>query len=336
MNVNVAPLGAGTISCLVKMPENFNSIHETTTSSIHTPSPGLGYCLLQVKKGSSHFLQSLEMQVQQYENKVDITAYSPAFVMIVCLEGEIGCHAAVPGFRNLCEQTGNLLYITSGTISLHYNTQSPCGFIALYYPEDLVLQFPNQYPLLQVLREKMNLKLDGWLHTINRTIHRNQVDQLEKLQFKTYEPELFSLYLRAKATELLLAMLDEFSQEPDHDSKSLKLSKWDTEQLHALKKWLTENSDEPGTMTEIVHRFGLNTFKVKRGFRQLFGVSAFGYVLRIRMKRAHILLRQSNESVNNIGLILGYKNLFSFVRAFKKYYGYSPAEYRKQNETESC
>ncbi|MFT3823391.1 MAG: AraC family transcriptional regulator [Chitinophagaceae bacterium] len=332
MNVNVARHHvAGTISCspvVTEMQQSFPAPDSLFSSQV----PGLGYCLLQAKKGNPHLLQSTNISVQHTDGKLEISTDSGAFILMVSLQSQFSCDVPDVGDRLFCEQACNLLYMPSGTVRLNCNSPLQGSLIVLHYPENLVLQFPSQYPLLQVLLQKINLRQVCWLHRSNRTVSRSMVEQLEGLQYKTYQPELFSLYLRAKATELLLAVLDEFSQDPDEGSRNIKLSKWDTEQLYTLKRWLTENSDEPGTMEEIAHRTGLNTFKLKRGFRQLFGVSIFSFVLRIRMKRALVLLKQSNESVSSIGMILGYKNLFSFIRAFKKYYGCSPAVYRKEQD----
>lgn len=329
MNFNVAPRVAGTISSSPVVSEMLQTFPVSDTP-FSSPTHDFGYCLLQAKKHHAHALQSMNMSVQQSDNRLEITTDTGAFFLLVSLHNQFFCNAPAIGERVFCEQTCNLLYVPAGTISLHSELQLQGSLVVLYYPEDQVQQLPEQYPLLQVLLEKINLQQVGWLHSNNRTVSRHMVEQLESLQYKTYQPELFSLYLRAKATELLLAVLDEFCQSPEESNKSVKLSKWDTEQLHALKRWLTENSDEPGSMEEIAHRVGVNSFKLKRGFRQLFGISIFGFVLRIRMKRALVLLKQSNESVSTIGLTLGYKNLFSFIRAFKKYYGCSPSCYRKQ------
>lgn len=50
-----------------------------------------------------------------------------------------------------------------------------------------------------------------------------------------------------------------------------------------------------------------------------------------RMKTAKLLLAENKRSVSEAAELLGYSSIYTFSRAFKKQFGISPSEYKKQN-----
>ncbi len=71
-------------------------------------------------------------------------------------------------------------------------------------------------------------------------------------------------------------------------------------------------------------------------FNKLFlahtGFTVMSYVNYIRMKNSAKLLRMSDDSVLDISLKVGYDSHEGFIKAFKKNYGITPAEYRKKHK----
>ncbi len=69
-----------------------------------------------------------------------------------------------------------------------------------------------------------------------------------------------------------------------------------------------------------------------RIMRAYLGEPLGAYIVRLRMETAVTLLLYSSEAINNIAFKVGYDNPSSFNKAFKKRFGISPIEYRKNNE----
>jgi Helix-turn-helix domain/Cupin domain len=76
--------------------------------------------------------------------------------------------------------------------------------------------------------------------------------------------------------------------------------------------------------------FGLNPShdSLRHRFRKTFGISPQGMLLQLRMDRAKELLRTSNLSVKEIAHELGYSRQHDLTRAFHKYSGTSPSEWK--------
>ena len=69
-------------------------------------------------------------------------------------------------------------------------------------------------------------------------------------------------------------------------------------------------------------------------FKKTFGVNYVEYLNKVRLSHAKELLKDSSLTIGEIGEKTGYLNSSTFTTTFKKYYGISPSEYRKQNTNE--
>jgi len=69
----------------------------------------------------------------------------------------------------------------------------------------------------------------------------------------------------------------------------------------------------------------------KRDFHSTFGMPPGRWLLEKRLAHASHLLLYSGKSIGDIMCDCGFKNITHFDRAFKKQYGLSPLQYRKQN-----
>jgi AraC-like DNA-binding protein len=84
-----------------------------------------------------------------------------------------------------------------------------------------------------------------------------------------------------------------------------------------------------GSLRSIAKSFGLNVNKLNKGFKQLYGLTVFDYILKIRMEKATQLLKETDTPIAEISFELGYTQVSAFTRAFKKFLGYNPNLLRK-------
>lgn len=68
---------------------------------------------------------------------------------------------------------------------------------------------------------------------------------------------------------------------------------------------------------------------LSRLFKEKAGVNFISYIIQERMQCSVELLRKPSCSISYISEAVGYSNEKNFSRAFKKYFGVSPTEYRK-------
>jgi AraC-like DNA-binding protein len=93
---------------------------------------------------------------------------------------------------------------------------------------------------------------------------------------------------------------------------------------------LNDRFRRPPSIAELAAAVGLNTTKLKVGFKQLFGTTVYGYVRRTRMEHARRLLRATDASVGEIAWEVGYGTPSAFSAAFKRQFGVSPHAERER------
>lgn len=66
-------------------------------------------------------------------------------------------------------------------------------------------------------------------------------------------------------------------------------------------------------------------------FRKMTGLSPQAYILLTKLNYASTLLRQTNISIKEVGMQVGYQDPQYFSRLFRRQYGVSPRQYRQQH-----
>ena len=99
--------------------------------------------------------------------------------------------------------------------------------------------------------------------------------------------------------------------------------------LEHCRDYLDKHYMEEITLDMIAEKYYFNASYFSTIFKNYFGKSFSNYLIEIRMKKAKELLVSSDEKIKEITNKVGYNDANYFIRAFKKYYGYTPEEYRR-------
>lgn len=84
------------------------------------------------------------------------------------------------------------------------------------------------------------------------------------------------------------------------------------------------------TLKDLSDTFHFSQKYISRFFKENFHITLFQYVNYLRLNHAKHLLETTDLSVTEISLHSGFSNVSYFIRSFKKSYGLSPLQYRKQ------
>ena len=110
--------------------------------------------------------------------------------------------------------------------------------------------------------------------------------------------------------------------------KTLRLRKNDIELLAVLKAHIETLLEPIPTIKELSKKFGINTDKLKKGFKQLYGKPLHRYHLEFKMEVAKKLLAETDHSIDVIAAQFGYNDANNFSAAFRKVTGKRPGEWR--------
>ncbi len=145
---------------------------------------------------------------------------------------------------------------------------------------------------------------------------------VEAMFVTRYTGNVRLLFLESCALGLLAAQFDATTLNQRRTAAAPERSL--AQKLQAARDHLDENLAEPPTIRALARIVGTNEFTLKRGFKEAFGSTIFGYVRQRRMERAVADLHDG-RSVNETALCAGYESPRSFADAFRRHFGVLPS-----------
>lgn len=209
----------------------------------------------------------------------------------------------------------------SGTITLDIHL-SPC------YLQKLTTGYPE---LARVLARR-RLGFTGQMGTQHAQVHPDLMRSIMDIINCAFTGDLRRIYLQSKVSELLLQALDRIAAAPAEKGKHIVLSREDVEKLQATQDYLQQHMENPPTLKELSQKMGINDYKLKKGYKQLFGMTIHKDFHRIRMDKAMQDLLESRKTILEIALQYGYQDSSNFSSAFKRHFGITPGELQKRRE----
>ena len=117
-----------------------------------------------------------------------------------------------------------------------------------------------------------------------------------------------------------------FVQGYDHPIERTKI--YDVPALELAKSIIDKDPASHIHIPMLANKAGINEFKLKIGFRELFHTSPYQYRLRLCLERAKELLEETDDTIDQIAAKVGFDTYNGFSTAFKKAFTISPTVYR--------
>lgn len=134
------------------------------------------------------------------------------------------------------------------------------------------------------------------------------------------------IFISSVATILQHGLADSFSVAPRGHQTSAN-----TNLIQDVHDYILNHLEEPlPTVKELSKLFGTNEFRIKDGFRQFFNTSVYQFYNEERLKKAHLLIQQSDTPLKTIAFSCGYNDYINFYKAFKKRFGYTPSDLKRE------
>ena len=136
------------------------------------------------------------------------------------------------------------------------------------------------------------------------------------------------LHSEAKALEILCEVLSPAPGEIEHSAASPALVR----QIDSVRRILGTQYAPIPHIRELARRVGMSESKLKRAFKEHFGMTVFEYGLECRMRHALAQLRADAMSICKVADSVGYQHQTSFTAAFRDHFGFLPSEARVRRD----
>ncbi len=136
------------------------------------------------------------------------------------------------------------------------------------------------------------------------------------------------LYADAKSLEILSMLFAPKKEQNFLFYKHCKTQS-DYNKVQEVAYILLSDIHNPPTIRNLSLQVGVNEKKLKYSFKEVFGVTIYGYLFEHKMTLAKQLLQDTDKSIFEIAQKCGYEYTSHFCTAFKRRFGVSPSDSRK-------
>jgi AraC-like DNA-binding protein len=135
-------------------------------------------------------------------------------------------------------------------------------------------------------------------------------------------------YSQAKAVELMCLLMERMAVDRGASWPGTQGRGAHKSRLHEAREFLIRQYAEGITLDHVCREVGLNRTALTSGFRQLFGMTVYDFLQKVRMERAYELLQEGGRTVAQVAEAVGYAHSCTFSTAFHGYFGCSPRQAR--------
>jgi AraC family transcriptional regulator len=99
--------------------------------------------------------------------------------------------------------------------------------------------------------------------------------------------------------------------------------------LRKVRDLMVTHLEDEFSLIRLAREAGMSEFHFSRAFKRTTGFTPSQYFIHLRLQKARRLLRETDRSVIEIGLSVGYTSPSHFARIFRRELGISPSDYRR-------
>lgn len=134
-----------------------------------------------------------------------------------------------------------------------------------------------------------------------------------------------SIFLSGASLQFLALAIDSLYTHLEH-GHIIRLEKRDIATLEKIKIHIENNMANPPSLETLCKKFYINSFKLKKGFKQIYGMTISGYMQYYRLYCAYNCFLQGDVNVSECAWKVGYTNVSHFIAAFRRQFGFTPGE----------
>lgn len=236
------------------------------------------------------------------------------------------------------------IILLKGQFQLHYN---PCPEGTICFKKvgsyhsffiqaghSFLLPLIGSYPELRGLQYEIEAGRPVVLNAVPVCMCREMLPIIGRLTGSNQEGGWPKDFVQWQVTELFLLVLKKISNARSNPCQSI-VTPYDLNQIEHAAHYLINHPGDYHGIRKLSLKVGVNMYKLRFGFRQLYGTGIYEFVANARIGKAKELLLQTTLTVEDIAEIVGYKELSTFSHLFKRKTGLSPSLFREMKVRES-
>ncbi len=136
------------------------------------------------------------------------------------------------------------------------------------------------------------------------------------------------IYLNGKILEMISLLIDFL----DMSTLSKLINPHYLKAIKNAYEIVADNYQEPLSLLELAKAVKVNVNVLKEGFKQVYGLTVFQEIRKIRMKKSIELLKRTDFTMEQIANEIGYASTTHFYKNFRLEFGMTPNQFRKNSD----
>jgi AraC-like DNA-binding protein len=254
---------------------------------------------------------------------IDASRENHLLSLFLSLEGNFEITYPALGIVQLDEGTFNFIYETDKEITGHFKKGKHLLVVVILTPEELAkhqFQVDVLSPMLQSISIGSSYRLLPPGSLINQKI-ADTVYELILYRDDTNWLHYFSAPVIKKLIVLLLREAYLILKSPDEKRIDLAL-------MQKVAEWIKFNYQEEPQPELLAQQFRFPIGRLRKDFKEVYGDTLLGYWRKNRAMESKRLVTETDKSIKEIAILLGYAKPQNFSRAFKVAFSTTPEEMR--------
>lgn len=135
--------------------------------------------------------------------------------------------------------------------------------------------------------------------------------------------------ISSKALQLWSHQIKLLERLSNSSQTNQRLKAQDIAAIHQAAAILVAEIDQPPSLLQLAHRVCINDNKLKKGFKQIYGMTAFSYLQQQRLEKAKSLLTQHDLKISEVASMVGFKSTSHFSKIFRLKFGIAPNRFNQ-------
>jgi len=160
-------------------------------------------------------------------------------------------------------------------------------------------------------------------------------DIVEEIDRKEINGFLRSIFLEAKAMEMLVIQIMQFQDDQREDKLPQILRRSDVEKVRKAIEIIESDLGMNFSVDFLAKEVGTNVNKLQEGFKHLLDLTVNKYVQQVKLEKAKEMLSSPDYNISQVVNLIGLNNRSYFAKIFKEKYGVSPKYFLNSQKDKS-
>ncbi|TLS49106.1 response regulator [Paenibacillus antri] len=211
-------------------------------------------------------------------------------------------------------------------------------------PKPFLSFMDHEMLLLEAIRNRDKVRIRQLVRQFAETLRSKEVVPVKELQHYSVEANLLFMRIHHQLREqapleamplwlsdlqewerTLISMFQSIIDNANEDASTIHT-------ISAVKHYIADHLNEDITLSSLAERFHFSPQYLSKRFKEMYNVTVINYLTQSRMEKAAALLRHTELPVQDIARTVGYEDDNYFGKVFRKHYGASPTQFRKERK----